>query len=109
MEQKQKNNRFNQFIQHKSLSFKFNNSGILMDAIIEDDKENKLPIKNVCAKLHVSLVERLDTTLSTLSVSKREFIEYAIIEALDRADEIMDEVDVTEFLREQAGIEGGES
>jgi len=98
----QKISRFNQFIQHKALSFKFDNSAMLMDAIIEDDKENKLPLKNVCAKLHTSLVERLDSTLNTLSISKREFIEYAIIEALDKADEIMEEVDIAEFLIEQA-------
>jgi len=104
MEQKtiQKINRFNQFIQYKALSFKFDNSSMLIDAVIEDDKENRLPLKNVCAKLHVSLVKRLDNRLNALSISKREFIEYAIIEALDKTDEIMEEVDALEFLIEQA-------
>jgi len=98
----EKNNRFNQFIQHKSLAFKFDEGGsLLLDSAIEQDKRGDLPLKNVCAKLHVSLSDRLDKTVNTLSISKREFIEYAIIEALDRTDQIMEEVDVTEFLREQ--------
>ena len=96
-------NHFDQFIQYKSLDFKYSSSGAkLLDAILEDsEKSEKLPLKNVCAKLHIDLVERLDKTINNLDISKRVFIEYAIIEALNRADEIMSEVDMTEFLREQ--------
>lgn len=97
---------FTQFIQHKSLAFKFDDSGKFMDMILNDpdqgpEVEAKLELKNVCAKLPPVLVDRLDKTINTLSISKREFIQYALIEALDRADEIMKEVDITEFLREQ--------
>lgn len=96
-------NRFNQFIQHKALDFKFtSNNQQLTEMLMNDEEESKKwPVKNVCAKLVVPLVERLDSTLNTLSISKRQFIEYAIIEALDRADEIMNEVDIVEFLREE--------
>ncbi len=101
--EKNKINHFDQFIQYKSLDFKYSSSGAkLFDLIIEDSEQSeKLPLKNVCAKLHIDLVERLDNTINSLDISKRVFIEYAIIEALNRADEIMNEVDITEFLREQ--------
>ena len=96
-------NHFDQFIQYKALDFKFGSSGaVLLDAVLRDPEQaEKLPLKNVCAKLHVDLVKRLDETVNTLQMSKREFIEYAIIEALNRADVIMDEVDMVEFLIEQ--------
>ena len=42
-------------------------------------------VKNVCAKLPIPLVERLEEVLEILEISKREFIETAVIDALDRA------------------------
>ena len=97
---------FTQLIEHKSLSLKFDDSAKFFDCAIKEDPslEEKLELKNVCAKLHVSLANRLDTTVNSLNISKREFIQYALIEALDRADEIMSEVDITEFLREENGF-----
>lgn len=49
--------------------------------------------KNVCAKLSVELADKLDQMCSFLDISKRKFIEAAIVEALNKADEIIDEVD----------------
>ncbi len=47
-----------------------------------------IPTKNVCAKVPLALVERLDDAISRLSMSKRLFIETAITQALDLADQI---------------------
>ena len=46
-------------------------------------------IKNMCAKVSVQLVDRLDETCQLLDVSKRKFIETAVIEALNKAEQIM--------------------
>jgi len=88
----EKKSAFDQFIQYKALSLKFDDSATFLDMILESDEGKKLPLRNVCAKLHESLIERLDNTINNLGVSKRQFIEYAIIEALDRADEIIGDV-----------------
>lgn len=98
-----KKNRFDQFIQHRVLDFKFTSDNQQLTEMLmnSDEAAEKWPVKNVCAKLVIPLVERLDSTINTLSISKRQFIEYAIIEALDRTDEIMNDVDISEFLREE--------
>lgn len=97
--------RFDQYITFKALRVKFDDSGHLLDSILDDpERDQKLPIKNVCAKLHVSLVDRLDQTIGFLNISKREFVEMAIIEALDKADLIVDELGVIEELRERGFV-----
>ena len=40
----------------------------------------------VCAKLTVELSDRIDATVAVLGISKRLFIERALIEAMDQAD-----------------------
>lgn len=64
--------------------------GDLPDSIIDQAMPDSSPIiKNMCAKVSVQLVDRLDSTCQLLDVSKRKFIETAVIEALNRADQIM--------------------
>jgi hypothetical protein len=99
-----KTNQFDEFIQYKALSAKFEGpfgllTGDLLESVIEGhENTEKLQIKNVCAKLHVSLVNRLDNTIGILKISKRQFIEYAIIQALDKADSIMEDFGVHDYL-----------
>ena len=89
---------------YKALGFLHN-----MDALVERAMENpspelqtRLKIKNVCAAISGDLVERLEHTLSILNMSKREFFESAIIDALDKADSVMDECGVNDYLEEIA-------
>ena len=93
--------KFDQFIQYRSLSVKAvvdgeNLNSEAADRIIEKDLKNSPNIKTVCTPVHIELFNRLDQTLSLLNISKRAFIQMAIIEALDRADSIMAEVDIFE-------------
>lgn len=77
--------------------------GALLDVVLDntDNKEGvKGKFKNVCAYIQQPLTERLEETLSLLSISKREFLEMAIIQALDVADSIIHELDIMEFERE---------
>jgi hypothetical protein len=88
---------FNQYIQHKALAFKFDDSDKLLDMMLSQ-KENEEQIggvkfKNVCAKLTEQLVDRMENTCGVLQISKRKFIELAVIEALERCDAIIEEVD----------------
>jgi hypothetical protein len=48
--------------------------------------------------IHEPLVNRLENTLGILSISKREFIQMALIEALDKADKVMNEFGIDEFI-----------
>jgi flavin-binding protein dodecin len=67
-----------------------------------------IPLRNVCAKLSVELVDRLDNALGVLSMSKRQFIEMAIIEALDEVDKVLQDVDAFEYVEGRSIEEGRE-
>lgn len=107
---------FDQFIQYRALHFKFTTPGSSlgdMEAMlqggmmtirdeagnpVEPTLENALEgtgleIRNVCAKVPASLVAELDNTLSILQMKKRDFIEMALRDALERASKIIDDVD----------------
>lgn len=120
---------FDQFIQYRALSFKFSALGSMtlddMERAIESgsvgttvdgvfvpakgiEDISPIPLRNVCAKLSVELVDRLDNALSVLSISKRQFIEAALIEALDKVDQVLEEVDAFEYFRERDAVEGAE-
>lgn len=104
-------NYFDQFIQYRALAFKFSyegqslgdversiaagSVGQAVDGIFVPVKklEEVYPVKNVCAKLHVKLVDRLDQALSVLEMSKRDFIEIALIEALNKVDQVLADTD----------------
>lgn len=111
---------FDQFVQYRALQFKFSgihhageieesrimkirgNDGVLRPATIEDIVGGE--VKNVCAKLPIPIVERLDNLIGILDMTKRDFIEMALVDALDRVDAILNEVGAFEFVRpDQAG------
>lgn len=79
-------NDFNEFIQYRALAVKFERQNQeLTEAVIASGHE-PLPLRNVCAKLTVELSDRIDSTVAVLGISKRLFIERALIEAMDQAD-----------------------
>lgn len=47
-------------------------------------------IKQLCAKVHVSLIQDLDEVCALLDMSKRQFIEAALVDALERAHSTID-------------------
>ena len=117
---------FEQFIQYRALSFKFKSEGVSL-GVFERMLANKsigtnqdgtfvpatsleevLPFKvqNVCAKLAQPLVDRLDQALGVLGMTKRDFIELALIEALDKVDQVLKDTDAFEYV--EARAEGGE-
>ena len=73
----------------------------MMEKIIEENAAKSEEFKTVCAPISVPLFERMGLMMQILGMSKRQFIEMAIVEALDRCDEIMKEVDVFESTRQE--------
>lgn len=56
-----------------------------------DGKEVPDPRVNLCARVMPDLASEVDSICALLSISKRRFIEAAIIEAIRQAKEVMDE------------------
>lgn len=82
---------FKQFITYRALAFKFETlrNESLTDQLL-DSVGSHPEIKNVCAKLSVELSDQIDRTVAQLGVSKRKFIEVALIEALEFADHALE-------------------
>ncbi len=117
---------FDQFIQYRALKFKFSALGSMtfddLERLIEGgnvgtnvdgqfvpatslEDVSPIPLRNVCAKLSVPLVERLDNALAVLDISKRQFIELALVEALDKVDKVLEEVDAFEYCQPEEETE----
>ena len=106
METIKKATQFDQYIQYKALEFKFQGQNVpenITETLIQDSE--KLPVKNVCAKLHVDLSNLLDQTILNLNMSKRKFIELALIDAIEKAENIMGDVDMTEYFEDNSNGE----
>ena len=90
-----------EFMLMKALNFKFQGSNSLgsvleyMEATGQlEDADVKFQLKNVCAKLPNWLVEELEEVCSVLSMSKRDFIENAIIDSIESFNAIAEEHDI---------------
>lgn len=82
-------NYFDEFITYRALDLKFSgrhNLGFLPDEVLDAAQ-----FRNVCAKLHPELIDRLESTIGLLGMTKRDFIELALLDALDRAEKILHE------------------
>lgn len=121
---------FNQFIQYRALKFKFSSMGSYsisdMERMVDNgtllqsddgvtvrratlEEMSPVALRNVCAKLSVDLVERLDKTLEVLGITKRDFIEMALVEALNQVDQHLLDVDAFEYIEaKQAAAEGAD-
>lgn len=101
-------NQLTELLMYKALHFKQSNDTVT-DAVLEhfvagnEDKLGELQLKNVCAKVSLELADRLDNTCNVLSLSKRRFIEAAIINALDEFDRVASEVKMFEHVECQEG------
>ena len=71
----------------KALTHGVNNGRLVDDAI----EQGQLPeLRQLCAKVHPHVHDRLEQVTSLLSMTKREFIEGALIDALNRAEDAIE-------------------
>lgn len=74
--------------------------GRLMDQVLEQTGET-LQLRQMCAKVSAELYSDLENVCGLLDMTKREFIEGAVSDALDRAKDMIARSGVLE--REQQG------
>lgn len=77
----------------------------ILDAVLEQNQDAP-ELKNVCAKVHISLSNRIDEIVMLLGVSKRAFLEAAMHEACDKADSIIATEGLLEYLTARSAAEG---
>lgn len=87
---------FEEYITYRALGRKYDDTGKILDHLLSDVPEGSSPdikgygeIKNLCAKVPSALIDRLDSVIGYLDISKREFVELAVIEAIQRSEKII--------------------
>jgi predicted transcriptional regulator len=101
-------NQLTELLMYRALHFKqggMSGSDAIIEHFVEKDGDviDKLQLKNVCAKVSQQLADRLDNMCNVLDLSKRRFIESAIINALDEADRVCAEINMFEHFEQQEG------
>lgn len=94
---------FDDLIRFKALHLKFIASGSnVVELLAEGKVEHNVSMKNVCAMITQELFDDLTSTCGLLDISKRTFIEAAIVEALTEARSIMEQEGLLEYLAERS-------
>lgn len=96
-----------EYIRYKALDIKYgtrSGGALLLDhylegvleahGTVEGHEDSVFKLQNVCAKLSQGLVERMENTAQALNMSKREFIELAVIQALTEIDAVFEELNL---------------
>jgi hypothetical protein len=84
-----KRSRFESIVTEKTLHLiNGSDQAMLMD-MISSDPDYQSQLKNVCAKLPVQLSDKIDSVCGMLDISKRTFIEAALIQAVEQAEAVM--------------------
>jgi len=78
----------NEYIQYKVLEKKYGDRGYdLIDSAISSGED--VPVRNMCAKVHPILIDRVDNVCEILGISKRRFIESAVATAIHESEELL--------------------
>lgn len=98
---------FDELIRYKALNFKYthDNQGFIDMAAEGRLGEHNIPMKNVCAMITQELFDDLTSVCGLLDISKRSFIEGALIEALQKAHKVMDDEGIEEILSKYSNVE----
>lgn len=63
----------------------------LLEIALQQNPDQK-ELRNICALVSTSLFDRVEQTCNFLEISKRRFVEAALIDALEKASLIINEV-----------------
>jgi hypothetical protein len=91
---------FHQYLEYKALNRIYVTSNEAITELVLRDPETseklKAQTKNVCALISLELFEDFEAICGLLEISKRKFIEGALIEAIENANKIVKEVGLLE-------------
>ena len=95
----------NALITEKALSFiSTRRNSDLFELIACDQIDHAFPLKNVCAKVMPELSDEIDEICGLLGISKRRFLEAAMVEALSKAKGIIAREGVWEAIEDGPGV-----
>lgn len=78
----------NEFLAYKVLEKKYSDRGYdLVDHAIASGED--VPVRQMCAKVHPALYQRMQDTCEVLGISQRRFIESAVATAIHEAEALL--------------------
>jgi len=80
-------------LQLKSTISGSGNSDLVDHVIAAHPDEMKKSLRNICAFITPQLFERVESVCSNLQMSKRQVVEMALVDFMDKVDSIMTKVD----------------
>ena len=88
--------KFDDLINYKSLHRQYVVAGgvlneMMLESMVPEQKKDN--VRNVCALISVPLFESLERTCAVLDITKRQFIEAALIECIARATPAVDQTE----------------
>jgi hypothetical protein len=67
--------------------------GALLDEAIRQNPEIKTQLRNICALISPELFDKVENLANVLDLSKREFVEMALIEFVQHSENVLAEID----------------
>lgn len=97
--------KFDQLIQYKTLDriHSLSNSDLVDRVALSEEVKSQM--KNVCALISVPLFEDLEAMCGLLGLSKRQFIEASLIDALAKAENIVQELGLYDEMQERSAAQ----
>lgn len=90
-----------EFLTLQALKFKQSHSGgirfdgtDLFQHVIDSDPEVKAKLRNICAFIQPGLFDQIEEICTMLDLSKREFVEMALIDLVAKAHSTIEKFDV---------------
>ena len=80
----------NEYLEYLVLDLKYDGRGYdLVDAAIAQGED--VPVRNMCAKVHPAMYDRMQDCCKALGISQRRFIESAVADAIRQTEELLAE------------------
>ncbi len=83
-------------------TFTGSSGSFILDHLLETNEEAKAAMRNICAFIHPDLFERVEGVGKTLGISKRQMVEMALIDFMEKVDEVMNRHEVHDAIEAYA-------
>ena len=80
----------NEYLFHKVLELKYSDRGYAL-ADYATASGDDVPVRQMCAKVHPALYQRMQDACDNLGISQRRFIECAVAAAIHETEELLAE------------------
>lgn len=101
------NNPLNDYLHYRALAAKYDNEQVFSRILDNITPADEPKVRQIATVMAVDVIQELDDLLADLKMSKRQFIEMAILAAMDEAHHILELHGVQQYHEVQAARAAG--